>query len=165
MRCRLASAGGRGPRPSRTPVLPVPLERHAVPWRLVVAGKNVPVVLLPRFSTFVGPTPCWSAPIPVSPYVSVAFDFWNAAMNGAPAAGVQVDVQESNDLLERQGNTWDTCAGGSPWVRGPGPGQAPLSAVLTKAWMRIGVTPLGTQPGVTCHAEGFFERRELGAGR
>ena len=123
-----------------------------------MAGRNVPIVLIPRFSTYAGQTTCWSQSIPVSAYASVKFDFWNATMNGAPAAGVQLDIEQSND-----NQTWETCSGGSPFVRGPGTGQTQLSAVLNKAWMRFGVTPLGTQPAVTCWAQGFFELREQGA--
>lgn len=122
-----------------------------------MAGLNVPVVLIPRFTTYVGPTTCWSPPIPVAAYAAVAFDFWMATMNGTPAAGVQLDLQESND-----NEAWDACAGGSPWVKGPGTGQWSLSGVLTRAWLRLGITPQGTQPGVTCWAQGFFERREQG---
>lgn len=120
-----------------------------------MAGRNVPIVLIPRFSTYVGQTTCWSQPIPVSAYSGLTFDFWNATMNGAPAAGVQIDVQQSNDNV-----SWETCQGGSPFIRSPGTGQAQLTAVLNKAWMRFGVTPLGTQPGITCWAQGFFELRE-----
>lgn len=125
-----------------------------------MAGKNVYVVLIPRFTAFVGPTPCLSAPMSVSAYSSIVFDFWNGTMNGAPAAGVQLDLFESNDAV-----TWEACAGGSPWVRGPGVGEFQATAVFTKAWMRFGVTPMGNQPAVTCFAAGYFQLREHGGGR
>lgn len=124
-----------------------------------MAGKNVYVVLIPRFTTFVGPATFLSAPIPISAYASGTFDFWNGAMNGAPAAGVQLDLFESNDVV-----TWEACAGGSPWVRGPGTGEFQATAAFTKAWLRFGITPLGTQPAVTCFAAGYFELRERGGG-
>ena len=119
-----------------------------------MAGKNVPVVLVPRFTGYVGDGTYWSQPIPTSAYSGISIDFWHGLLIGTGPPGVTVHFQESNDVAN-----WRFCGGG-PWTVPPGVSETPLSAVLTMAWFRFGVILGGTNAGVTCWAQGFFELRE-----
>lgn len=119
-----------------------------------MAGQNVPVVLVPRYTTYLGPQQFLGEAIPVSPYERVSVVYWQGPyLSGATA--VRLYFQQSND-----GSTWSDCPGG-PWApTSVLPGEFPFSADLTMAWMRLVVSLTGAGSGLTCWVRGFFEKRE-----
>ena len=119
-----------------------------------MAGRNVPVVLVPRYTTYLGNQGFPTQPIPVAAYSKITIDFWHGPIQGAGPPGVGISFTESNDL-----ENWVGCTGG-PWFVPSGVGELQFSADLTRAWFQFLVVPTGGNPGVTCWAQGFFELRE-----
>lgn len=118
-----------------------------------MAGKNVAVVVLPRFTSFVGPTQFFTQPIPVAAYSRVSLTLWVGPYVGA-APTASFGFEESNDSTD-----WFPCGAG-PLVVPSGPGEVVLSEPLTRAWMRMTIGLTGVGVGLTCAASGFFELRE-----
>ena len=120
-----------------------------------MAGKSVPVVIVPRFTTYAGAGSFDTEAIAVSRYASLGAVFWRAALLGAGAGlAIAVAFEESND-----GDSYSTCGGG-PWVI-PAAGQESFMTVaFTKAWLRFRTILTGTNPVVTCRLAGAFELRE-----
>ncbi len=119
-----------------------------------MAGKYVPLVVLPRFSTFVGNGIYWTQPIPVAAYYALSLNVWRGAMNGSGAPATSVQFQESNEL-----SSWEATAGTGGGVVPPMV-ETQYRPLLSRAWFRMGVVISGTNPGVTCYAIGFAELRE-----
>ncbi|MCK6478982.1 MAG: hypothetical protein HUU06_00405 [Planctomycetaceae bacterium] len=125
-----------------------------------MAGELTPLVLLPRYSTFVGTSTGGAG----KEYVTIAMDVteferailncWRGKLLGtSPTFGLT--FQESSDQ-----QTWSTCAGTNVSAYDPGEeteGQA--SATISKQWFRVKVVLGGTAPAATCWAVGFLERR------
>jgi hypothetical protein len=119
-----------------------------------MAGRNVPLVVLPRFSTFVGNGLYWTQPIPVAAYDAITINAWRGLMNGAGPPSTSLQFQESNDL-----SAWSATLGTSGGVLPPSV-ETQYRPLLSKAWFRMGIVLAGTDPGVTCYAVGFAELRE-----
>jgi hypothetical protein len=118
-----------------------------------MAGRNVPVVIFPRYTTLIGGMPFPTAPIPVAAYSSIFLDFWHGFIAGGFPLGIYFN--ESND-----GQVWTVCDGG-PWAVPVAPSELALTAKLSKAWFQFVVIPAGgPAASVTCWAQGFFELRE-----
>jgi hypothetical protein len=119
-----------------------------------MAGKHVPVVFLPRFTTLVGgPQNFYTAPMPISSYEGVTATFWQGPFVGGPAACL-LQYEESNDM-----ETWFQCPG-SPFPLPGVVGEVTVSSTLTRAWFRLGIVQPVPATGFTCWVEGFFELRE-----
>ena len=119
-----------------------------------MAGRNVPVVLVPRYTGYVGDGQYYSQFIPVSAYSRITIDFWHGVLIGTGPPTVAINFRESNSLSGGQD------CGGGPWVVPAAPGESTYRADLTMAWFQFGVILGGTNAGVTCWAQGFFELRE-----
>ncbi|MGQ0614158.1 MAG: hypothetical protein ACT4PV_10520 [Planctomycetaceae bacterium] len=119
-----------------------------------MAGELVPLVLLPRFSTFVGAGDFVTIGMEVSDYTAASVNTWRGAMLGSsPTFGIT--FEESTD----QG-TWTTCSGTTASAD-PGAGlEAQYVPTLKKRWFRVKVTLGGTNPAATCWAIGYLEMRE-----
>jgi len=125
-----------------------------------MAGELTPLVLLPRYTTYVGA----STGTVGKEYVTIAMDVtefqtaivnsWRGKMLGtSPTFGLT--FQESSDQVN-----WTPCAGTNVSAYDPGEeleGQS--TATLTKQWFRVKVVLGGTSPAGTCWAAGFLERR------
>lgn len=118
-----------------------------------MAGRHVNVVLVPRFTSYVGTWNFLAAPIPVSAYEAVQVTFWHGPLLGTLPV-ISIGCAESND-----GETWQDATGGT-WAVGQAVVEQTFRANLTMAWMRFNVALQGTSPSVTCWAEGFFDVRE-----
>ena len=117
-----------------------------------MAGRNVPVVLIPRYTSYIGGGPYDTLPIPVSAYESLVLSFWmNSGVGTAPTLGIA--LLESNDL-----NDWDPC-GGTPVTPVPG-SEVQMTITLTRAWFRFHVLLNPADAGFTAWAQGFFQLRE-----
>lgn len=118
-----------------------------------MAGKNVPIVLIPRYTSYVGGGTYSTLPIPVSAYDSLVVSIWRSIGTGVSPT-LNVVWQESNDL-----DDWDPCAGGISLV--PPVLEVQSTVQLTKAWFRL-VLLLGptTNAAMTVWSQGFLILRE-----
>jgi hypothetical protein len=118
-----------------------------------MAGLQDPVVLFPRYTSFIGGMTYTTAPIPCQDYSAINISFWHGTVVGT--FSFVVLFNESSD-----GENWTQCGGG-PWAFPFAPSEASLSAVLTKSWLQfVIILGGGGGSGVTLWAEGFLERRE-----
>lgn len=119
-----------------------------------MAGKQTPVVLIPRYTSFVGPTQFYMDPLPVSAYSAFSVTLWvGIYAGGAPAA--YFGFQESNDGVD-----WTDCDGVAPLLVPSGPSSQDLTRSLTKAWVRASVGLTGAGTALTCYCLGYLEQRE-----
>lgn len=119
-----------------------------------MAGNQVPLVLIPRYTTYAGQnTDFTTIGMDVTDYVKATVSFWRGVLLGTTPA-ILITFEESMDQLY-----WSTCLGG-PFTD---PGQAvegQFVPVISKRWFRIKITLTGTAPVVTCWCIGFLEQRE-----
>jgi hypothetical protein len=119
-----------------------------------MAGELVPVVLLPRFTTLVGPTTFETFPLDVRAYVMAELSLWRAPLLGAPFTTITFEMLESVDRVQ-----WSSCPGPSHVDPGANT-EAGFAWNLSKPWVRMRVNGLGAGFGVTCWVQGFFVKRE-----
>jgi len=118
-----------------------------------VPGRSVPVVLIPRFTTYVGAGIFSTAPIPVAAYSRLVVAFMGGVLPGGPGTA-SFACRESNDL-----STWPPCGGSTPAYPGPF-SETQWTFDLTMAWLRFDVQLLGAGSALTCYLMGHFELRE-----
>jgi hypothetical protein len=116
-------------------------------------GRSVPVVIVPRWTTFSGPGDFFSMPLAISAYDRLVLSYMRGNLVGT-TPGLLLLCQESNDL-----DAWTDCGGSTPSSSVPFV-EDQFTFDLTKAWLRFGVSPVGASTSVTCYAMGFFELRE-----
>jgi hypothetical protein len=130
-----------------------------------MAGENVPLVMLPRYSTFAGVTV--AAPyegfktvaMDVSDYQKAVLNVWRGRL--VPDTTFAVTAEESTDQV-----TWSTCSGTNCSAFDPGQDtEAQVSATLKKRWFRVRVrlqiTAGSPFPQASCWAVGFLEQRKI----
>ena len=117
-------------------------------------GELVPLVLVPRYTSFVGASAFVTIAMDVTEYQSAILNVWRGKLTGTtPTVGLT--FQESSDQVN-----WTTCAGTN--VNGYDPGQeteGQSTVTLGKKWFRVEVLLGGTTPAGTCWAVGFLEQR------
>lgn len=118
-----------------------------------MAGISVPVVLIPRFTTYLGAADFLSYALDVSAYDALRLTVWRAPLVGtSPVFGLS--TYESLDRV-----TWVECLG--PQDEDPGAqSEVQYEWRFQSRWFRLRLALGGTQPGVTCWAQGFFTKRE-----
>lgn len=118
-----------------------------------MSGVFVPLVMLPRYTSFVGAGDFTTIGMDVSDYSAAYLNCWRGAMLGTSPT-FAISFEESTDQV-----TWSTCTNGS----GGDPTQnteVQYTPTLKKRWFRVKVSLGGTNPAVTCWAMGFLEKRE-----
>ena len=118
-----------------------------------MAGELVPLVLLPRYSSFIGAHVFTTIGMEVSNYSKAIVNVWRGNLTGS---GPTFDVKFEESVDQ---NNWTTCSGGG----GGDPGadtETQYSPLLSKRWFRIKVTLAGTGPACSAWAIGFLEMRE-----
>ena len=119
-----------------------------------MAGELVPLVMLPRYSSYAGADTFTTIGMEVSDYSSAIVNAWRGPLVGtSPTFGIT--FQESTDQ-----NSWSTCAGTTADSDPTADTEVQYTATLNKRWFRIKVTLGGTDPIGTCWAIGFLELRE-----
>jgi hypothetical protein len=118
-----------------------------------MAGELVPLVLLPRYTTFVGAGTFTTIGMEASNYSKSIVGVWRGAMLGAGPT-FAVSFEESTDQ-----NSWSVCSGGSSADPGTDT-EAQYQPTITKRWFRIKVVLGGSNPAASCWAIGFLELRE-----
>lgn len=122
-------------------------------------GRQVPVVLLPRFTTLLGraketfPT----LPLDVTAFEGARITLWRATMHGTNTPTAYFHLEESTDRL-----MWSPCGTtGEDGVEiDAAETEQAVAFVFTKKWFRARVELKGTNPAVTCWAQGFLLRRQ-----
>jgi hypothetical protein len=118
-----------------------------------MAGELVPLVLLPRYTTYAGDSEFTTIAMDVTDYTTAYVNAWRGVLLGTTPTFAIV-FQESTDQ-----QTWTTCTNGT----GGDPGEeteAQYTPTLKKRWFRAKVTLTGTAPVATCWAIGFLELRQ-----
>jgi len=117
-------------------------------------GELVPLVLLPRYTSYVGASTFVTIAMDVTEYQTAIVNIWRGKLTGSSPT-ILLTFQESTDQVN-----WTTCAGTNVAAYDPGQeteGQA--SATIAKRWFRVQVVLGGTSPAGTCWAVGFLEQR------
>jgi hypothetical protein len=117
-----------------------------------MAGELTPLVLIPRYSTYVGAHTFTSIALDVTAYSKAYVSVWRGTLTGTTPT-FAVSFEESTDQ-----DNWTTCTSGA----GGDPGadtEAQYTPDLKKRYFRIKVVLGGTNPAVSCWAMGSLERR------
>ena len=116
-----------------------------------MSGELVPLVLIPRFSTYTGAHSFYTIAMDVTEYAKAIVNVWRGDLAGAGT--FLISFEESTDQ-----QNWTVCTGGT--AADPGADtEAQYTATITKRWFRAKVAVTGTDPFVTCWAVGFLEMR------
>ncbi len=118
-----------------------------------MAGELVPLVMIPRYTTYSGDSTFTSIAMDVSEYQKAIVNVWRGKLIGTSPT-YNVSFQESTDQ-----DSWTVCTNGS----GGDPGsetEAQYTPTLAKRWFRIVLTLAGTGPIVSTWAIGFLEMRQ-----
>lgn len=117
-------------------------------------GKAVPLVLVPRYTTYVGESTFTTAPLRVSEYVQAHVTLWRGPLIGAGRGGsFTAEFQVSHD-----GNDWENAIAAVTTVNRSNAYDVPLS----RRWLRLKVTlsvSTGSDVGITLWATGLLEKR------
>jgi hypothetical protein len=119
-----------------------------------MAGQLTPLVLLPRYTTYVGASTFVSIAMDVTEYSAAIINVWRGILLGTTPS-IVFNFQESTDQV-----TWDNCAGYTPDFDPGEEDEEQVNVTLTKRWFRITILLGGTSPAATCWAVGFLEQRE-----
>jgi hypothetical protein len=118
-----------------------------------MSAVDAGVVFLPRFTTLVGATNFFTAPLDASRLGGVQFQVWRGPIRstgGQPS--LQLLLEESLDA-----DTWAMGGGSSPAAIPILEGSAHFfSYSFRLRWFRLRLTLTGTNPMVTCWAEGLL---------
>ena len=127
-----------------------------------MAGMLVPLVMLPRYSSFAGIndfTSFTTIPVDATDYSRAILTCWRGPLKEPTGASMAFTCQESSDQ-----ETWFTCAGTNVSFD-PGEGvEGVADATLKRRWFRMRVSLSGTGPDhgglVACWAVGHLVKRE-----
>lgn len=123
-----------------------------------MAGELVPLVLLPRYTTYAGKpgsgTPAFATiAMDVTEYSSAIVNLWRGALVGT-AAALKFNLQESTDQLN-----WTTCQGTTADFAPSENVETQYTAILNKRWFRITLELPNADNVLSCWAVGFLEQR------
>jgi len=131
-----------------------------------MAGELVPLVMIPRFTTYAGlkPTDGFSTVgMDVTEYESAIINVWRgklvqATAGTGPSPTFLVNCEGSTDQ-----NTWSPCTGTSADEAVAEDTEEQLVPQLSKRWFRVRIKLTagggGTDPVVSCWAVGYLEQR------
>lgn len=126
-----------------------------------MAGDRVPLVMIPRFTTYAGratPTQCFSTiGMDVSDYLGATLNAWRGHVVGSESPGFRIWFEESTDQ-----DAWTPCQGAPGGTVGDDPGEngeSQFVLVLRKRWFRVRVQLGGRDNVCTCWAVGFLVTR------
>src|SRR5262245_46006552 len=117
-----------------------------------MAGNLVPLVLLPRYTTYAGASTYTTIAMDVADYEKAIVSFWQGP--NVTFISLNIDFQESTDQV-----TWTSCTGG-PYTAPGASSETQFQPSLTKRWFRISVALGGANQITTCWCVGFLMLRE-----
>ena len=118
-----------------------------------MVGKRFPLVMVPRFSTYIGSGEFASLGIDVSKFVEARVHVWRGEMSGTGILALTVKFEESTDRV-----VWFDCDGGAPLAI-PEDDETSFDLTLSRQYLRIVPTVAGTDPAVTLYAVGHLNQR------
>ena len=123
-----------------------------------MVGQQTPLILVPRYTSYMGAYDYVSAPVDVTPYSDASVTVWRGQLLGTSSPAFKFYVQLSTDAI-----TWTDfplhTQGMNDWVD-PGQDLTILTEfVCTHRWIRARVNLTGTAPAVSCWATGFVVNR------
>ena len=118
-----------------------------------MAGELVPLVLIPRFTTYAGASTFTTIAMDVSEYQKAIVNCWRGKLTGTSAT-ISFEFEESTDQ-----DSWTTCTNGSSADPGAET-EDQYTPDLKKRWFRAKVTLGGTDPAGTAWAIGYLEMRQ-----
>ena len=118
-----------------------------------MAGELVPLVMLPRYSTYAGATTFYTIAMDVTEYQKAILNFWRGPGPGTP--NVELYFEESTDSIN-----WSACTNVASPETQAADTEVQYTPDLKKRWFRVRLVLSGTNPVVSCWAVGFLERRE-----
>ena len=126
-----------------------------------MAGELVPLVMIPRYSTYATAplvsTALATIGMDVTDYQSVILNVWRGWIlggGGTVTTTFTVTCQESTDQ-----QNWTTCGGSLATGVVTENAERQFNATLSKKWFRLKIELAGDAPVVTCWAVGFLEDR------
>jgi hypothetical protein len=126
-----------------------------------MAGLYVPLVLVPRFTSYVGEGTYETAPLDVSEFARFSVTVWRGPRVGAGGSGGSFELvfEQSDDA-----QVWSSFTGVSAITTTDT--SSIVATDLTMRWMRVKVTLVDDSndaAAITCWVVGNLERRERGA--
>jgi hypothetical protein len=121
-----------------------------------MAGKRYPLVLIPRFCTYVGSGAFPSLGIDVTAFEKAHVHVWRGAMRGTDSPGLAVKFEESSNRID-----WDACGGGAETSIAEDD-ETSFELTLARQNLRVVAALSGTGPAVTLYAVGHLEQRMMG---
>jgi len=120
-------------------------------------GELVPIVLVPRFSSFFGAGEYATVPLDISAFAGGGATLWRGKMVGTSPT-FELYTESSHD-----GYAWfgyPIGGGGVPIPYDPGDdGSMEVGVGLQHRYFRVRIVLGGTDPGVTCWLAGMLEYR------
>lgn len=118
-----------------------------------MAGNLVPLVLVPRYTTYAGDDTFVTVGMDVTQFQNALVSFWRGNLLGT-APSLACYLEESSDQL-----SWTECAGITQPFTGSTSAEVQYVVELKKRWFRIRVVLTGGDAVLTCWAAGFLEER------
>ena len=122
-----------------------------------MAGELVPLVMLPRYTTYAGTKPnigFTTVGMDVTEFDAAILNIWRGAMLGGGSPLFKVNCEESTDQ-----NTWTICTGTTEDTEVDEDEELQFNPELTKRWFRLRIEISGTAPVVSCWGVGFLVQR------
>lgn len=130
-----------------------------------MAGELVPLVLLPRYTTYAGLPGTGGGTIGVAYFSTIGMDVtqyqsaivnvWRGKLIGTAAVAPKFNLEESSDQV-----SWTPCTGPAADFD-PGENvEDQYTAALSKRWFRIKLLLGNADNVLTCWAVGFLEQRQ-----
>ena len=123
-----------------------------------MAGELIPLVMLPRYTTYAssGSQDFTTIAMDVTQFESAILNVWRSGLSSTGSPTFKIYFEESTDQT-----SWSTCAGTGGSGQDPGAAtEAQYTATLAKRWFRVRVSLGGTDPVATCWCVGFLEERQ-----
>ncbi len=118
-----------------------------------MAGELIPLVLIPRYTTYAGDSTFTTIAMDVTEYSKAIVNTWRGKLLDN-AGSFSIAFEESTDQ-----DSWTTCTGSTSADPGSET-EAQYTPELKKRWFRAKVTLTGTSQGASCWAIGFLELRQ-----
>ncbi len=119
-----------------------------------MAGELVPLVLVPRYTTYSCGATYTTVGMDVTSYSSAIVNLLRATGIGTSPT-IAFTFQDSTDQTN-----WTTCANTTASFDPGADTETQYTPTLTKRWFRIKAVTSGSNPSFTCWAIGFLEKRE-----
>ena len=123
-----------------------------------MAGELVPLVMIPRFTTYAATGTYSTIAMDVTEYQNAILNVWRGTAVGGGGSPYAIKFEESTDQV-----SWSVCSvtpSGGPNYDPGADSEAQYVAALKKRWFRVSVILGASGPVVMSWAVGFLEQRE-----